>query len=38
MIRRYRFGNPLETDAIVNKPELSQGGLPYFEKRKRARV
>lgn len=30
MIKRYRFGNPLETDAIQEKPLLCQGEIPFL--------
>ena len=31
MIRRYVFGNMIETEAVLNKPEKSEGPLPYLE-------
>ncbi|MBQ9142846.1 MAG: alpha-glucosidase [Lachnospiraceae bacterium] len=31
MIRKYIFGKPLETEAVVAKMEAAEGGLPYFE-------
>ncbi len=33
MIRRYIFGNMIETEAVLNKPEKSEGPLPYLEVR-----
>lgn len=30
MIRRYVYGNVLETEAVLEKPEKEQGQLPYF--------
>jgi alpha-glucosidase len=32
MIRRYQFGTPLETDAVVEKKVCETGTLPYFQK------
>lgn len=32
MVRRYVFGTPIETEAVINKPEALAGQLPYFEK------
>ncbi|MDO4323333.1 MAG: glycoside hydrolase family 31 protein [Lachnospiraceae bacterium] len=32
MVRRYVFGTPIETDAVINKPEASKGAAPYVEK------
>lgn len=32
MVRRYRFGSPMDTEAVVNRPELSTGEPVYFEK------
>ena len=32
MIRRYVFGNPIETEAVLNKPDVSQGQIPWMEK------
>src|SRR5699024_10275561 len=34
MIRRYIFGNMIETEAVLNKPEKSEGPLTYLEVRK----
>lgn len=31
MIRKYRFGNPLETDAVVEKKLCEKGELPYLK-------
>lgn len=33
MVRRFVFGTPIETDAVREKPEISDGGVPYFEKK-----
>ncbi|MCI7814184.1 MAG: glycoside hydrolase family 31 protein [Lachnospiraceae bacterium] len=30
MIRKYTYGNPIETDAVVEKKETQTGSLPYF--------
>lgn len=30
MIRKYTFGNPMETDAVVHKIEKEAGGVPYL--------
>lgn len=30
MIRRYVYGNVIETEVILNKPEQENGVLPYF--------
>ena len=30
MIRKYTFGTPLPTDAVVNSVPAEQGSLPYF--------
>ena len=30
MIRRYVYGNVIETEAVLNKPEQENGALPYF--------
>ena len=30
MIRRYVYGNVIETEAVLNKPEQENGTLPYF--------
>lgn len=30
MIKRYRFGNPLETDAVQEKPLLCEGEIPFL--------
>lgn len=30
MIRKYRFGSPLPTDAVVKEIPAEQGGLPFF--------
>ncbi|MCC8046099.1 MAG: alpha-glucosidase [Clostridiales bacterium] len=32
MIRRFAAGSPLETDSVVDKPEVCAGELQYFEK------
>lgn len=32
MVRRYVFGSPLETDAVIRKPEVCGGDAVYFEK------
>lgn len=32
MIRRYVFGNPIETEAVLNKPDVSRGRIPWMEK------
>lgn len=31
MIRKYRFGNPLQTDAVVEKKLCEKGELPYLK-------
>ena len=31
MIKKYIFGNPFPTDAVVKDIEKSEGNLPYFE-------
>ena len=31
MIRRYTFGTPLPTDAVVRRLPAEEGELPYFE-------
>lgn len=31
MIRRYQFGEPIETDAILEKPELCKDAFPYMK-------
>lgn len=30
MIRRYVFGEMIETEAILAKPEKTRGGMPFF--------
>ena len=30
MIRRYVYGNVIETEAVLTKPEQENGALPYF--------
>lgn len=30
MIRRFVIGTPLDTEAVLHKPEVDQGVLPYF--------
>lgn len=30
IIRRYVYGNVIETEAVLNKPEQENGVLPYF--------
>ena len=30
MIRRYVYGNVIETEAVLNKPEQENGVLPYL--------
>lgn len=30
MIKRFRFGNPLETDAVLQKPPLCAGEIPFL--------
>lgn len=30
MIKRYVFGKPIETDAVLNKPEISKGTESFF--------
>ncbi|MCH5353961.1 MAG: alpha-glucosidase, partial [Acutalibacter sp.] len=30
MIQRYRYGTMIETEAILQKPEVESGALPYF--------
>lgn len=32
MVRRYVFGSPLETDAVIRKPEACGGKVQFFEK------
>lgn len=32
MVKRFVFGTPVETDAVVEKPEISGGAVPYFQK------
>lgn len=32
MIKRYRYGNPIETDAVQKKPELCEGELLFLQK------
>ncbi len=32
MVRKYRIGNPIETDSVVTAIELESGPIPYFEK------
>ena len=32
MVRRYVFGSPLETDAVIKKPEACSGGALHFKK------
>ena len=31
MIRKYRFGNPLNTEAVVEEHPIEQGKLPRVE-------
>jgi len=31
MIKKFKFGTPFETDAVVKSIPLSEGALPYFE-------
>lgn len=31
MIKRYIFGNPIETDAILCKPAIAEGNTPFFK-------
>ena len=31
MIRKYRFGNPFDTEAVVIPMEITAGSLPYFQ-------
>ena len=33
MIRKYRFGNPLNTEAVVEDYPCEKGGVPYVEVR-----
>lgn len=30
-MKRYQFGNPIETDAVLEKPELCKGTLPFMK-------
>ena len=30
MISRYKYGNVMETDAVLQKPVVTEGELPYF--------
>ncbi len=30
MIRKYRFGSPIETDSVVNKQDAEKGSVPYL--------
>lgn len=30
MIRKYTYGNPIQTDAVVEKQETQTGDIPYF--------
>lgn len=32
MIKRFVFGKPLETEAVLKKPEPSQGAIPWMER------
>lgn len=32
MIKRFVFGKPFDTEAIINKPKQEEGNIPYFEK------
>nr|MCR5754059.1 alpha-glucosidase [Acetatifactor sp.] len=31
MIKKYRIGNPIETDSVVKEIAIEQQGIPYFE-------
>ena len=31
MIRKYRYGNPFDTEALTEKIETTEGPLPYGE-------
>lgn len=30
MITKYTYGNPFQTDAVVQKLEVQNGDVPYF--------
>ncbi len=32
MIKKYRYGEPIETDAVVEKIEETESALDFFEK------
>lgn len=32
MIKRFVYGNPFDTEAIINKPKANDGVLPHFKK------
>ena len=38
MIRKFRIGDPIPTDAVVLDIELSEGSIPYFETDKDAKA
>ena len=33
MIKRFVFGSPLDTEAVLEKPEVSSGQMPYFSQK-----
>ena len=38
MIRKFRIGDPIPTDAVVEDMKLSEGSIPYFETDKEAKA
>lgn len=37
MIRKFRIGNPIETDSVVKNIEITNGEIPYFKEDKEAK-
>ncbi|MBD5442814.1 MAG: alpha-glucosidase [Treponema sp.] len=36
MIKRFVFGSPLDTEAVIEKPEVSLSHIPYFSQKNRS--
>lgn len=32
MIRKFRIGNPIETDSVIENIQITEGEIPYFDK------
>ena len=37
-IRKYRIGNPIQTDAVVEKIAIQKGKIPYLKKEEKSFV